>query len=79
MFKRLTFEKKLGIDSREPKWRGLKVVAVSGLVAFLGGGIAAVGLGGVGYWIVLLGFAGGVIGMAMHLYAFADEVFRRKK
>ncbi len=79
MLKKLTFEKKLGIDSREPKWRGLKVVTVSGLVAFLGGGIAVAGFGSLGYWFVLLGFAGGVIGMAMHLYALVGEVLRRKK
>jgi len=48
-------------------------------VALLGGGIAAAGLGDVGYWFVLLGFAGGVIGMAMHFYALAGELFRKKK
>ncbi|WP_147275222.1 hypothetical protein [Thioalbus denitrificans] len=79
MFKKFTFEKKLGVDSREPKWRGLKIVTVSGLLAFLGGAFAAVGFGGLGYWLVLLGVAGVGIGMIMHFFALVTEILQRKR
>jgi hypothetical protein len=52
MLKKITFEKKLGIDSREPKWRGLKIATVSALVAFSGGALAFAGFGRVGVFVV---------------------------
>ena len=55
MLEKFTFEKKLGIDSSEKKWIGLKIATVSGLVAFSGGFAAFLGLGIIAYWIVVVG------------------------
>lgn len=45
MFEKFTFEKKLGIDSNEKKYGGLKVGTVSLLIAFAGVLSVALGAG----------------------------------
>ena len=69
MLEKFTFEKKLGIDSSEKKWIGLKIGTVSGIIAFCGALVAWVGLGKLGYWIVAAGILGGVVGLILHFYA----------
>jgi len=61
MFEKITFEKKLSIDSSENKYIGLKIATVSFLVALSGGLIAFLGLGKVGYWVVVVGVLGGLL------------------
>ena len=69
----IAIEKKLGIDSSDKKWRGLKLMTVSFLVALGGGILAFIGLGKLGYWVVVAGVLGGFIGMAMHFYAMFSQ------
>ena len=76
MLEKITFEKKLGIDSNDKKWRGLKIMTVSFLVALGGGIVAFIGLGKLGYWVVVSGVLGGFIGMAMHFYAMFSQFFK---
>ena len=75
MFEKITFEKKLGIDSSEKKYIGMKIGTVSFLVALLGGLVAFLGLGKVGYWIVVLGVVGGFVGMFLHFLAMFTSIF----
>jgi len=77
MFDKYTFEKKLGIDSSEKKWLGLKIATVSGLVAFSGGLVAFLGLGKIGYWILVAGVIGGFVGMFLHFLAMFTPIFKR--
>jgi len=77
MFDKFTFEKKLGIDSSERKWVGLKIGTVSGLVAFSGGLVAFLGLGKIGYWIVVAGLLGGLVGMFLHFLSMFTLLFKR--
>ena len=77
MFEKFTFEKKLGIDSSEKKYIGLKVATVSGLVAFSGGLIAFIGPGKVGYWIVVAGVVGGIVGLFQHFLAMFTPLFKK--
>jgi hypothetical protein len=76
MFEKFTFEKKLGIDSREKKWVGLKIATVSGLVALSGGLVAFLGLGKIGYWIVVVGVLGGFVGLSLHFLAMFTPLFK---
>lgn len=69
MLEKITFEKKLGIDSSEKKWRGLKVMTVSFLVAMFGALLAFLGVYEVGRLVVITGITGGFVGMAMHFAA----------
>jgi len=66
MFEKFTFEKKLGIDSSEKKYIGLKVATISFLVALSGILVAFLGLVKHGYWIVVIGVLGGFVGMFLH-------------
>ena len=77
MLEKITFEKKLGIDSSDKKWRGLKIMSVSFLVALSGGVLTILGLGKVGYWVVVIGVLGGFVGLAVHLYAVFNQVSKR--
>ena len=76
MFEKFTFEKKLGIDSSEKKYIGLKVMTVSGLVAFAGAIVAFLGLGKVGYWIVVVGVLGAFVGISLHFLAMFTPLFK---
>ncbi len=78
MFDKFTFEKKLGIDSSEKKWIGLKVMTVSFLVAMFGGLIAFIGLGMLGYWIVVIGVLGGFVGISLHFISMFAPLFKGK-
>jgi hypothetical protein len=76
MFEKITFEKKLGIDSSEKKYLGLKIATVSFLVALSGGLIAFLGLGKIGYWVVVVGVLGGFIGIFLHFLAMFTSLFK---
>ena len=76
MLEKITFEKKLGIDSSEKKYIGLKVATVSFLVAFTGGLTAFLGLGKIGYWVVVVGVLGGFVGIILHLLAMFTPLFK---
>jgi hypothetical protein len=76
MLEKFTFEKKLGVDSSEKKWIGLKIMTVSFLVAMLGALIAVLGLGKVGYWVVVFGVLGGVVGIFLHFLAMFTPLFK---
>jgi len=78
MLEKLTFEKKLGIDSSEKKWRGLKVMTVFFLLAMLGALLVFLGLVEVGRVVVFCGIAGGFVGMAMH-FAALFRIFRESR
>ena len=73
MLEKITFEKNLGIDSSHKKWRGLKIMTVSFLVALSGGVLAFLGLGKIGYWVVVVGVLGGFVGITMHFYAMFSQ------
>ena len=73
MLEIITFEKKLGIDSSHKKWRGLKIMTVSFLVACTGAILTLLGLGKVGYWVVVLGVLGGFVGIVLHFYAMFSQ------
>ncbi len=66
MFKKITFEKKLGIDSTDKKWRGLKICTVSFFMAFFGFVLVFLSLREIGYWVLVVGVLVGFIGMAIH-------------
>ena len=76
MLEKFTFEKKLGIDSSEKKWIGLKIATVSGLVAFSGVFAAFLGLGIIAYWIVVVGVLGGFVGLFLHFLAMFTPLFK---
>ena len=76
MLEKFTFEKKLGIDSSEKKWIGLKIATVSGFVAFSGGFAAFLGLGIIAYWIVVVGVLGGFVGLFLHFLAMFTPLFK---
>ena len=76
MLEKFTFEKKLGIDSSEKKWIGLKIATVSGLVAFSGGFAAFLGLGIFAYWIVVVGVLGGFVGLFLLFLAMFTPLFK---
>ena len=76
MLEKFTFEKKLGIDSSEKKWIGLKIATVSGLVAFSGGFAAFLGLGIIAYWIVVVGVLGGFVGLLLLFLAMFTPLFK---
>lgn len=78
MLEEITFEKKLGIDSSEKKWVGLKIMTVSFLVAICGGLIAFLGLGKLGYWVVVVGVLGGFVGISLHFLAMFTPLFKGK-
>ena len=77
MFDKFTFEKKLGIDSSEKKYIGMKIATVSFLVALFGALIAFLGLGKIGYWIVVVGVLGGGVGILLHFLVVFAPLFRR--
>ena len=58
-----------GIDFSDKKWRGLKVMAASLLVAALGALLASLGIGHIALLAVFAGVAGAVVGVAMHIAA----------
>ena len=76
MLEKFTFEKKLGVDSSEKKWIGLKIMTVSFLVAMLGALFAVLGLGKVGYWVVVFGVLGGGVGIFLHFLAMFTPLFK---
>lgn len=62
------FEQKLGIDSREPRYRWLKVVIVGGMIGFAGVALvftvshaAGVAVFIIGWVIVIIGGLAGVV------------------
>lgn len=73
MLEKITFEKKLGIDSKDKKWRGLKIMTVSFLVAAAGAILTVLGLGKLGYWVVVVGVLGGFVGIGVHFYAMFSQ------
>jgi hypothetical protein len=76
MFEKFTFEKKLGIDSSQKKYIGLKIATVSFLVALSGALVAFLGLGKIGYWIVVVGILGGFVGIFLHFLAVFTPLFK---
>jgi len=79
MLNKISFEKKLGIDSSDKKWRGMKVFTVSFLVCATGALLAFFGLGKIGYWVVVCGFFGCAIGMIMHFNAMFSSHAKSKR
>jgi len=73
MFGKITFEKKLGIDSDDKKYCGLKVGTVSLLVSFAGFLCVVWGAVTFGRILVVLSFFGVCIGMGIHFYAMAKK------
>ena len=76
MLEKFTFEKKLGIDSSEKKYIGLKIATVSFLVAFTGMLIVSLGSREPGYWVVVVGISGGFVGMFFHFLAMFTKAFK---
>ena len=77
MLEKITFEKKLGIDSSERKWIGLKVATASGIIALFGALVAWAGLGKLGYWVVVAGVLGGGVGIILHFFAMLTSFAKR--
>ena len=73
MLEKITFEKKLGIDSSDKKWRGLKIMTVAFLVAAAGALLAFIGWGKVGYWVVIVGVLCAFIGIVLHFGAMFSQ------
>lgn len=71
MFENFTFEKKLGIDSSEKKYHGLKIGTLSLLIAFVGVLCVALGAVSFGRFLIVVSFLGMCVGMIMHFYAMA--------
>jgi hypothetical protein len=71
----MLFEKKLGIDSSKKRWIGLKIGTVSGLAAFFGAFAMWLGAVELGRAIVVIGIAGGFIGIAFTFYALVKVRF----
>lgn len=78
MFEKFTFEKKLGIDSSENKWRGLKVMTASFLLAMFGALLVFLGAIETGRVVVVAGITGGFVGMAMHFVSMF-RIFRESR
>ena len=79
MFKKITFEKRLGIDSSERKYIGMKVGVVSILVMLLGNLIAYSGYIGIGDGITLIGILGGTIALVLHVLLMYTNIFKKKE
>jgi hypothetical protein len=73
MLEKITFEKKLGIDSREKKYIGLKIGTISVLVGAAGGLVSILGLQNIGFWIVVIGVLGCGVGFVLHLVAMVSS------
>lgn len=69
MLEKFTFEKKLGIDSSDKKWRGSKVMTVSFLLVLFGALLFFFGFVEIGRLVVISGIAGSFFGAALHLAA----------
>ena len=68
MLEKITFEKKLGIDSREPKYRGLKVITVSFLFALVGFLLFLTGFETIGRLVIYISFIGVLGGLIFHIF-----------
>ena len=73
MSEKFTFEKKLGIDSSEKKYQGLKVITIAFLVAMSGALIAFLGAIDFGRAVIIVGTLGGFVGMLMHFTAMLRQ------
>lgn len=78
MFENFTFEKKLGIDSSEKKYYGLKVCTLSLLVAFVGILCVVLGAVSLGRILIVVSFLGMCVGMVVHFSAMARGSTRKR-
>jgi len=78
MFENFTFEKKLGIDSSERKYYGLKVGTLSLLVAFVGVLCVVLGAVSLGRILIVVSFLGMCVGMVVHFCAMARGSTRKR-
>ena len=69
---KITFEKRLGIDSKQRRWLGLKIIIISFLVALAGGLIVLLGVRDIGRLIVILAFFSIFIGSLLYIVAFVS-------
>ena len=73
----MTFEKHLGIDSSNNKWLGLKLSTISVLIAFVGGLISFLEFDQLGYWALVLGVIGTIIGLLLHILILIRSLFAK--
>jgi len=79
MFEKITFEKKLGIDSSERKYIGMKVGVISILVMLFGNLIAFLGFIRIGDGITVIGIVGGAVALVLHFLGMYTNIFKEKK
>ena len=79
MLKNITFEKKLGINSNEKVWLGLKIVTISILITFTGAFFIALDIVAFGKALVIIGLIGGFIGMATHFTLIILRFIKSRK
>ena len=79
MLKNITFEKKLGINSKEKVWLGLKIATISGLIAFSGAFFVAFEIVFFGKMLVILGLVGAFVGIVTHFTLLVLKFIESKK
>ena len=79
MFKKFTFEKKLGIDSTKKEFKGIKISTLSFLVALAGILISLYVLEPLGTFIFYIGGLGVVVGIIMTISEGIKRMSKNEK